>query len=225
MAALLLGACAAQQPVSTSGRAVLPGSDVRVSGFLGDYSKLTPVQGQADTWQWARPGVDWRPYTKIFIPPVEVWINPEAAYPAIEPGLYKQMTDTFRNLTAAEFRAGGYEIVDKPGPNVLVLRYALTGVTPERPGLTPLDLLPVKIAVNAARAATGTDKTVIVVSGEVEAHDGATNERLFAEVAVRRDYHLFIGQQLTWDDLRNGATNWAKLSRQRLDRARGVQPG
>lgn len=222
--AALLWACA-QQPAPTTGRAVLPGSDVQVSGFLGDYSKLTQVPRQANTWQWVRSGVDWRPYAKIFIPPIEVWINPEAAYPAIEPGLYKQMTDTFRSLTAAEFRAGGYEIVDKPGPNVLVLRYALTGVTPERPGLTPLDLLPVKIAVNAARAATGTDKTVIVVSGEVEARDGSTNERLFAEVAVRRDYHLFIGQQLTWEDLRNGATNWAKLSRQRLDRARGVQPG
>ena len=109
-----------------------------------------------------------------------------------------------------------------PGPNVLVLRYALTGVTPERPGFTPLDLLPVKIAVDATRYATGTDKTVIVISGEVEALDGATNERLFAEVAIKRDYHLFIGKQLTWDDLRDGATNWAKLSRQRLDKARGV---
>ncbi len=107
---------------------------------------------------------------------------------------------------------------------MLVLHYALTGVTPERPELTPLDLLPVKIAVDATRAATGTDKTVIVITGEVEARDGATNERLFAEVAVRRDYHLFIGKQLTWEDLRNGATNWAKLSRARLDHARGVQP-
>lgn len=224
-AALLLFGCAQQPSTTTGTRAVLPGSDVQVSGFLGDYSKLTRVPGQADQWQWVKPGVNWRPYTKIFIPPVEVWINPASAYPVVQPDLYKQMTDTFRTLTADEFRAGGYEIVDQPGPYVLVLRYALTGVTPERPGLTPLDLLPVKIAVDATRYATGTDKTVIVISGEVEALDGATKERLFAEVAIRRDYHLFIGKQLTWDDLRNGATNWAKQSRQRLDRARGVQPG
>jgi hypothetical protein len=221
-AVLLLGACA-QQPTSPGTRAVLPGTDLQVSGFLGDYSGFTPVPGQPDAWQWVRPGVNWRPYTKVFIPPVEVWLNPTAEYLAIEPGLYKQMTDTFRTLTAQEFRAGGYEIVDRPGPGVLKLRYALTGVTPERPGLTPLDLLPIKIAVDAARAATGTDKTVIVVSGEVEARDGVTDERLFAEVAVRRDYHLFIGKQLTWDELRDGATNWAKLSRARLDKARGIQ--
>jgi hypothetical protein len=132
------------------------------------------------------------------------------------------MTDTFRALTIQEFRAGGYEVVDQPGPGVLKLRYALTGVTPERPQFTPLDMLPIKMAVDAARAATGTDKTVIVVAGEVEAREGVTDERLFAQVAVRRDYHLFIGKQLTWEDLRSGASSWAKLSRERLDRARGV---
>jgi hypothetical protein len=221
-AVVLLGACA-QQPPAPGARAVLPGSDLQVSGFLGDYSGFTKVPDQPDAWQWVRPGVNWRPYTKVFIPPVEVWLNPTAQYLAIQPDVYKQMTDTFRALTAQEFRAGGYEVVDRTGPGVLKLRYALTGVTPERPGLTPLDLLPIKMAVDAARAATGTDKNVIAVSGEVEARDGVTDERLFAEVAVRRDYHLFIGKQLTWDDLRDGATNWAKLSRARLDRARGVQ--
>ena len=221
-AALLLGACA-QQPPAPGGREVLPGSDLQVSGFLGDYRGFTRVPDQPDAWQWVRPGVSWRQYNKVFIPPVEVWLNPSAQYLGIQPDLYKQMTDTFRTLTAQEFRAGGYEVVDKPGPGVLKLRYALTGVTPERPGITPLDLLPIKMAVDATRAATGTDKTVIVVSGEVDARDGVTDERLYAEVAVRRDYHLFLGKQLTWDDLRNGATNWAKLSRERLDRARGVQ--
>jgi len=221
-AALLLGACA-QQPPAPGSREVLPGSDLQVSGFLGDYRGFTRVPDQPDAWQWVRPTVNWRQYTKVFIPPVEVWLNPSAQYLGIQPDLYKQMTDTFRTLTAQEFRAGGYEVVDKPGPGVLKLRYALTGVTPERPGVTPLDLLPIKMAVDATRAATGTDKTVIVVSGEVDARDGVTDERLYAEVAVRRDYHLFLGKQLTWDDLRNGATNWAKLSRERLDRARGVQ--
>jgi hypothetical protein len=221
-ALLLLGACA-QQPSAPGSRAVLPGSDLQVSGFLGDYSGFTRVPDQRDAWQWVRPGVDWKPYTKVFIPPVEVWLNPDAQYLGIQPDVYKQMTDTFRTLTAQQFRAGGYEVVDQPGRGVLKLRYALTGVTPERPGFTPLDLLPVKIAVDAARAATGTDKNIIVVSGEVEARDGLTDQRLYAEVAVRRDYHLFLGKQLSWDDLKSGATEWAKLSRERLDRARGVQ--
>ena len=90
------------------------------------------------------------------------------------------MADEFRAVVTQEFRAGGYEVVDKPGPGVLRLHFALTGVNPERPGFTPLDVLPIKIAINAARFATGTDKTVIAISGEAEVLDGVTGERLFA---------------------------------------------
>jgi hypothetical protein len=105
---------------------------------------------------------------------------------------------------------------------VLKLHFALTGVTPERPGFNPLDVLPIKIAINAARYATGTDKSVIAVSGEADVRDGVTNERLFAQVTTRKDVHLFIGRQVTWDDVKDGATEWATQARALLDKARGV---
>ena len=99
----------------------LPGSSLRASGFLGNYADLSKVPGRLDTWQWVRPGVDWKPYDKILVQPSEVWINTEAAYPGIEPGLYKQLTDHFRQTLIDTFRSGGYQIVDKPGPGVLRL--------------------------------------------------------------------------------------------------------
>ena len=74
-----------------------------------------------------------------------------------------------------------------------------------------------------ARSATGTDKTVIVVSGEVEALDGVSGQRLFAQVTTRKDAHLFVGQNLSWDDVRDGATEWANQVRARLDAARAGQ--
>ena len=203
-------------------RTVLPGSSVHASGFLGDYSQFQKVPGRLDTWQWVKPGVDWKQYTKIYLAPVEVWINPGADYPGIQPALYKQITDEFRGVVAKEFRAGGYEVVDRPGPGVLIIHFALTGVNPERPGFTPLDVLPIKIAIDAARFATGTDKTVIAMSGEAEVRDGASNERLFAQVTTRKDAHLFVGKQITWSDVSTGATEWAEQARARLDRARGV---
>jgi len=226
-AALLAAGCASTpEPAPGDGRAasgtVLPGSTLQASGFLGDYSQFQKVPGRLDTWQWVKPGVGWKQYTKIYLAPVEVWINPGADYPGIQPALYKQITDEFRGVVAKEFRAGGYEVVDRPGPGVLVIRFALTGVNPERPGFTPLDVLPIKIAIDAARFATGTDKTVIAMSGEAEVRDGATNERLFAQVTTRRDAHLFVGQQITWADVSNGATEWAEQARARLDKARGV---
>ena len=227
VAALLAAGCAtAPEPAPGDGRAapgvVLPGSTLHPSGFLGDYSQMQKVPGRLDTWQWVKPGVDWKQYTKIMLAPVEVWINPGADYPGIQPAMYKQITDEFRAVVIREFRAGGYEVVDAPGPGVLVIRFALTGINPERPGFTPLNLLPIKIAMDAARYATGTDKTVIAMTGEAEVRDGMTNERLFAQVTTRKDAHLFVGQSITWVDVSEGATAWAEQARARLDRARGV---
>jgi hypothetical protein len=226
LAALLLAAgCAtdtASPPGARSSPKLLPGSSVEASGFLGDYSQFRRIDGRLDTWQWVRPGVDWKPYTRLFIEPIEVWINPRSAYQGIEPGLYKRMVDEFRLHVVQEFQAGGYQVVDRPGPGVLKLHFALTGVNPERPGFTPLDVLPIKIAIDAARYATGTDKSVIAITGEAEVLDGVTNERLFAQVTTRKDVHLFVGRQVTWDDVRGGATEWAKQARALLDKARGV---
>jgi hypothetical protein len=226
LATLLAAGCATDPggtaTTSTSSPKLLPDSTIEASGFLGDYSQLRKVPGRLDTWQWVRTGVDWKQYTKLYLEPVEVWINPQGAYPGIEPGLYKKMVDEFRMHVTQEFRAGGYEVVDRPGPGVLKLHFALTGVTPERPGFNPLDVLPIKIAINAARYATGTDKSVIAVSGEADVRDGVTNERLFAQVTTRKDVHLFIGRQVTWDDVKDGATEWATQARALLDKARGV---
>jgi hypothetical protein len=224
-ALVVAAGCASAPPpggATADYRTLLPGSTGHASGFLGDYGQFQKVPGRLDTWQWVKPGVDWKQYTKIFLAPVEVWINPGADYPGIQPATYKQITDEFRGVVSKEFRAGGYEVVDRPGPGVLIIHFALTGINPERPGFTPLDVLPIKIAIDAARFATGTDKTVIAVSGEAEVRDGATNERLFAQVTTRKDAHLFVGKSITWSDVSTGATEWAEQARARLDRARGV---
>jgi hypothetical protein len=225
LAALLAAGCATDSggpATSASSPRLLPDSTVEASGFLGDYGQLRKVPGRLDTWQWVRAGVDWKQYTRLYIEPIEVWINPQSAYPGIEPGLYKRMVDEFRMHVVQEFQAGGYQVVDRPGAGVLKLHFALTGVNPERPGFTPLDVLPIKIAINAARYATGTDKSVIAISGEAEVLDGVTSERLFAQVTTRKDVHLFVGRQVTWEDVRDGATEWAKQARALLDKARGV---
>lgn len=221
--ALVLAAC-----VGSVGGAwaagTLPGSSLQTSGFLGDYSELSKAPGAQDSWQWVRPGVDWKAYRKIMLQPIEVWINPQAAYAGIQPDVYKQITDSFRNVLLEAFRAGGYGIVDQPGPGVLRLRVALTGITPERPSLTPLDVLPIKLAFDVARAATGTDKNVIAVSGEAEVLDGVSGQRLFAQVTTKKDAHLFVAQNLSWDDVREAAMAWANQARSRLDAARGGPP-
>src|SRR5215470_9007908 len=128
-----------EMPASGKGQ-MLQGTDVRGSGFLQDYSPLVPVKGVTGQWEYVRTGVDWKPYTKIMLRPMEVWVNTEANHPAIQVDLYKKIEDTIRQIVTKEFQAGGYEVVDHPAPHVLVFHYALTGVTPVQQGLLPDDV-------------------------------------------------------------------------------------
>jgi len=232
---LLLAGCAkvAQQagitehemPVSGKGQ-LLQGTNVHASGFLRDYSGLAPVKGVPGEWEYVRKGVDWKPYTKIMLRPMEVWVNPGADYPAIQPDLYKKIEDTIKAIVTKEFEAGGYQVVDKPGPGVLVFHYALTGVTPVRQGLLPSDALPLKAAITAVRYATGTEAYYVALSGELEVLDGASGERLFAVVGARRSFATELkGDEITWDELHDVVAYFAKQWRARLDHGRGVTHG
>jgi Protein of unknown function (DUF3313) len=235
LALLLLAGCAkvAQQagitehemPVSGKGQ-LLRGTNVHASGFLRDYSELAPVKGVTGEWEYVRKGVDWKPYTKITLRPMEVWVNPGADYPAIQPDLYKKVEDTIKQIVTKEFEEGGYQVVDKPGPGVLVFHYALTGVTPVRQGLLPSDALPLKAAITAVRYATGTEAYYVALSGELEALDGASGERVFAVVGARRSFATELkGDEITWDELHDVVTYFAKQWRTRLDHGRGVTTG
>jgi hypothetical protein len=235
IALLLLAGCAKvakeagitehDMPVSGRGQ-LLQGSEVRASGFLNDYSQLAPVNGVRGEWEYVRKGVDWRPYTKIMLRPMEVWINTGAEYPAIQPDLYKKIEDTIRGIVSQEFESGGYHVVDKAGPGVLVFHYALTGVTPVRQGLLPSDVLPMKAAITAVRYATGTESYYVALSGELEVLDGATGERVFAAVGARRSFATQLkSDEMTWDEMQDSVTYFAKQWRTRLDRGRGVTSG
>ena len=216
------GDTTAERPASGKG-VMLPGSDIRASGFLGNYSELEPVPGEQYLWRYVRPGVNWKEYDKVFVEPMEVWLNPEADHPGIQPELYSRVDRLFKEIVAKEFQSHGYRIADRPGPGVLVFRGALTGVTPMKQGFEPSDVLPIKAAVNAGKYAFGAEPYYIVLSGEIEMLDGASRERLLAAVGARRGFQTTTkGSQITWTELKDTFTWVAERWRQQLDRARGV---
>ena len=88
-----MGTTEPDKPVSGKGQ-LLPGSDVRGSGFLGDYSTLHALAGKPGEWEYVKPGVDWRPYQAIMLRPMEVWVNPAADYPVIHIELYRKIEST-----------------------------------------------------------------------------------------------------------------------------------
>lgn len=111
-----------------------------------------------------------------------------------------------------------FDVVDKPGPGGATCRFAVTGVTLERPGLAPRDVVPVMAAFNLARSATGTAANVARVSAEIECHDSMTGRPLMAAVITDVGERRFVeGQPITWAQVEPVMHGWAQDFRQRLD--------
>ena len=218
--ASMSGATTAERPISGKG-AMLPGSDIRASGFLGNYSGLRPVPDEQNLWRYVKPGVNWKQYDKVFVEPMEVWINTEADHPGIQPALYSQVDRLFREIVANEFQPHGYQVAAAPGPGVLLFHGALTGVTPVHQGFQPSDVLPIKAAVNVGKYAFGGEPYYIALSGEIEVLDGVSGERVFAAVGARRGFETTTkGSQITWSELKDTFVWVAQRWRQHLDRAK-----
>ena len=117
--------------------------------------------------------------------------------------------------------ASGYQVVNQPGPDVLRIRLAITGVQPASPALGVTDFIPIKAVFNVARDAAGAAPHVAEMSAELEVLD--PNGRVVASAVTTRksDKNLSQGERITWADMQAIAASWAKGLRQNLDRLRG----
>jgi hypothetical protein len=95
------------------------------SGFLGDYSQLTPGRGDEAQLRYIAPEADFSGYRKVIVDPVVAWEGGAgSAAPVAE---LKSLADA---LTAAlrEQLAHEFEVVEVPAAGTLRIRAALTGV-------------------------------------------------------------------------------------------------
>jgi hypothetical protein len=106
-------------------------SDARLdtrSGFLSDYARLAAVPGGDGIKCWRQPNVDWRGYDKVLVTRMRVTLRP-GQVKSIDPSDLKTLVDYFHNALVTDLKPQ-WQIVDKPGPGVIVLRIALTDLTP-----------------------------------------------------------------------------------------------
>ena len=190
------------------------------SGFLSDYSKLRPVEGVSGTYRYIDSSANFRSYTKLMIDPVQIVMTPNPEYKGMQPDAMKRMTDAFR-MEFVGAVASGYQVVNQPGPDVLRIRLAITGVQPASPALGVTDFIPIKAVFNVARDAAGAAPQVAERSAELEVLD--PNGRVVASAVTTRksDKNLSQGERITWADMQAVAASWAKGLRQNLDRLRG----
>ena len=141
-----------------------------VSGFLGDYTGLTPDPRDRSLLWWEREDFDWTRYHGLIIEPVSVYYHPEAQGREILPDELKKLTDEFR-ASVVEQLGDDYPIVVDPSSDVLRIRCAITDVVPVRPALNAVTSFVGFIAIDVGGA-----------SIEVEFLDSLSGERLAAGV-------------------------------------------
>jgi Protein of unknown function (DUF3313) len=189
------------------------------SGFLGDYSMLKAAPDREGVLLYVNPSARSAHYSKILFRPMEVYVSPSADYKGVQPDVLKRMTDQFQ-ASLQRALTPGYEIVTVPGTDVLEVRFAITGVQPVKPDLSPVDFLPIKAVFNIGRAAAGKSPEVAELTAEMEVLD-SKNTRLAAAVANRKgDKTLQQGELITWAHLQAISDYWAQNFRQRLDQMR-----
>ena len=214
LAFALTAAHAQSQPPSQA--QAQKGSEPVRSGFLGDYSQLKPAPDREGVLLYVNPSAKAGQYKKVMFRPMEVYVSQSSEYKGVQPDALKRMTDE----VLASFKRAltpGYELVTAPGPDVLEVRSAITGVQPVKTDISPLDFLPIKAVFNAGRAAAGKSPRVAELTVEVELLD-QNNTRLAAAVANRKgDKTLEQGENITWAHLQAISEYWAKNFRQRLD--------
>src|SRR5579872_105009 len=197
----------------------------KVSGFLDDYSGLSPDPKNGDLLIYVKDKDVLKTYHKFLIDPVTVYLLPEAADRGIDPDDLDRLARYFTDAITDELDdSNRYEVVTEPGPGVVVVRIAITNVEPTG-GKKNAAL---KAGATAASVAVAPGASLLVprlsvgrVEIEGEMLDSVSGERMAAFVTGKGGRRWFSGLNAykKWGDINAAFRSWAKNFRKRLDRS------
>ena len=207
----------------------LADQQVEYSGFLEDYSELKPMPDREGVLAYTSPEWDPKTYDKFMIPPIEIWIHPDSEYKGVQPDKLKALSDGFRKVLV-EALGDAYPVVEEPGPDVVVLRIALTDVMIiKKRVLKWYSFTPVGAVATGAKKAAGKGIRLQGAAFEGELLNSLTGERLRAAVDTSAGEKLREkikkgkeAPDTSWNDVEKTLKFWAKRVRERMDAARGI---
>ncbi|MBI4799891.1 MAG: DUF3313 domain-containing protein [Desulfarculus sp.] len=191
-AAWLLAGCAAPQ--------------VAPSGFLAHHPQLRPVPGMEGISYWEKPGVKWERYRRLLVEPVRVRLDEKQST--------RQMSGEETSRLAAALRqavikasADRYPQASAPGPDVLLVRAALTHLKPVNPALNIATTAAVFMPVDVGQAAV-----------EAEFLDAQSGEVLAEAAASRSGSPMELTTLWTrWSQVEACFAVWADMLRQAME--------
>jgi len=148
------------------------------SGFHVDYSQLTLHND--GRYIWVSEELKKGKYKKIMLETVTVY-PPELLKDNKNADLILQTVKELDKAFAASI-SKEFELVKKPGKDVLQIRSALTGEKSEMLGMTGWEVLPVAAVVGGVMAATETRPRIVQIVFESEGLDSITKERVYMVV-------------------------------------------
>ena len=204
------------------------------SGFLGDYSGLVEGTKKFKNLVWYKPGHDdfnyLKKYHKIILLPVEIWMKRDAEYQGISAFELKAVSDYVIESFKRQM-SEAYPLVTKPGPDVMVMRLALTDIDRHKPPahwahFTPIGAM-IEGGKTAHRRAAGKRVSVTDAAIEFEILDSHTGKREAAAIDrhISEMYkHAKDDPDVQWDYLGQVIDFWIGRIRMVLDKAHGKMP-
>jgi hypothetical protein len=244
-----LGCASTDSTLMGSGTGVTASDPTRFtrSGFLSDYARLKPVAWAEGIQCWRAPKADMKKYTKVLITRMAVTLKPDQQQ-GIDPTDLKTLTDYFHAALVRDLKPQ-MTVVDKPGPDVIVIRIALTNLVPtsvtRSVGGT---LIPYGFVAEAGSgAATGRPAGSTPYLGEtgmeMQFLDGGSQAVLAEcrDTQIGRKYAAdldagvtgaaqtwasgYVNSFQSWSYAKNAFDKWAALTAQRLAALRGEKAG
>jgi len=250
LAAILLAGCETTGGSSAGGGDVTASDPTRLtrSGFLTDYARLQPTDWGQGIECWREPNLNARQYTKVLISRIVVSIAPpegEDVASTVDPSDLKTLTDYFHGALVKALKPQ-MQVVDTPGPGVVVLRVALTDLVPTEVSRSIAGtLIPYGFVAEAGSGvATGRPAGSTPYLGEtgmeMQFRDGATAAVLgeCRDTQIGRKYAVsdssnaatvaqtwasgYLNSFEAWSYAKDAFDKWAGLVAQRLALLRGV---
>lgn len=240
MSVVLISGCATTQSTKSGTK-----DDTQYVGFLSDYSKLKPEADGSDAKIYLKPGHNFKQYNKVYLDRIRVWLKEDSKYKGIDPVEMQTLTDYFQQAIIQEL-GSAYPLVQKPGPDVLRVRIAVTQLKPTKPQVSVITaIMPygtgtaADIAMSAATGHKGHPPYLGEASIEAEFLNSETHEQVAAYVEQRLgkkfDVHLEKGAGKAvsegvasyakayseWGYVKQAFDYWAHKLRVRLDQAHG----
>ena len=190
-------------------------NNAQQSGFLGSYSDLRDGGKDEAQYVYIDRKANFTKYMKVKIAPVTLWRTQDSQLSDGNEAELKELAN-YLHSSINDALKKDYEIVNYTGPDVMLVRVALTEAVGAKRGLNTVStIIPVGLVVSAGKKlTTGAHAFVGKASIEVEILDN-NGTRLAAAVDARAGAK---GVEAEWAQVQKAFDYWSEKMRDRLER-------